>query len=920
MKHNYFVSRMILVVILLSLTFATAQAAGIPPSGNITLLKDISTPNRGSSPNYFFGFEDSFSFSATTVSLSKPLWTSNGIPGDQKILFDGLATYLGQVGQTGYFVSTVDRRRLFKTDGTPQGTSLFYEFPAGKFVSERGTIQAGDWLYFLVYVDGWGELWRTDGSEANTTAMAPTLRLPGIYAESSPHLIYFKNALYFSAREIISPCLKLMRIPQANSITPGQPEIVKEINEMNCTDGWPRRFAATNNLLFFVIYGQTTGEELWVTDGTGDGTIMVRDINPGIDGSSPRYLTALGNLVYFAANDGSHGIELWQSGGTFQTTKLVKDIYLGASSSSPHHLVPMNGAMYYAAENATNGVELWKTEGIITDLLEICPGICSGDPQEMMAMNGSLYFSAQNQANDLELWRTDGTAVSTSRVMDVVPGSGGSSPQLLAVWKGRIIFSALDPLAGCELWLSDGTPQNTFMLDDIDIASDTYYSIPVNFRTLNGITYFLAADAWHGRELWRSDGTSQGTWRVFETIPGPEFGNVSMESMVSLNGITYFAATDSNGVYEPFLVGSQQYGMELWRTDGTSQGTWMVKDIYPGPNAGFSGYMTGWIVKGGKIFFIANDGVHGDTLWSSDGTAAGTTMVSPSIPLSPYALSILSPDGYMLYVSMHSPGFGDFKLVRSDGTTAGTTVIYSKNFYNTVNPLFVKAMGDHVYVGLASYMDVDNYILRINVKNGVVEELESVVEGKQLFISENAVVLSDSLYFVARIKTGAEKNLSALWKLTSQSSLPEKIYVLPEEYFIRNMVVFDQNRFMFSVNNGFGLERWYISDGTVQGTNELCQTCVYNYKYGVTFTVWQGLFFFVADAGSGNEIWFSDGTSGGTLPLKSIYPALTLSDPNQLTGIGIHLFFSANDGISGREPWVYTIDLPEKVYLPSIGK
>ena len=69
----------------------------------------------------------------------------------------------------------------------------------------------------------------------------------------------------------------------------------------------------------------------------GNGTAwMVTDIRSGIgDGSSPSYLTVVGNTLYFRADDGINGRELWKSDGTVSGTVMVKDIYSGSDGSSP---------------------------------------------------------------------------------------------------------------------------------------------------------------------------------------------------------------------------------------------------------------------------------------------------------------------------------------------------------------------------------------------------------------------------------------------------------------------------------------------------------------------------------------------------------------------------------------------------------
>ena len=60
---------------------------------------------------------------------------------------------------------------------------------------------------------------------------------------------------------------------------------------------------------------------------------MVKDIDSGSGSSYPDYLTAVGTTLYFRATDGTNGYELWKSDGTAAGTVMVKDIYSGSASS-----------------------------------------------------------------------------------------------------------------------------------------------------------------------------------------------------------------------------------------------------------------------------------------------------------------------------------------------------------------------------------------------------------------------------------------------------------------------------------------------------------------------------------------------------------------------------------------------------------
>ena len=90
---------------------------------------------------------------------------------------------------------------------------------------------------------------------------------------------------------------------------------------------------------------------------------MVDDINPNGASSNPAYLTNVGGELFFRATDGTHGDELWKSDGTSSGTMLVDDINPGPDSSYPTYLMNVNGELYFRASDGTHGFELWKSDG-----------------------------------------------------------------------------------------------------------------------------------------------------------------------------------------------------------------------------------------------------------------------------------------------------------------------------------------------------------------------------------------------------------------------------------------------------------------------------------------------------------------------------------------------------------------------------
>jgi ELWxxDGT repeat protein len=88
--------------------------------------------------------------------------------------------------------------------------------------------------------------------------------------------------------------------------------------------------------------------ELWISDGTEAGTVILKDIHSGGNASVVTNLTRAGDKLYFKATDGSSaGYELWVTDGTEAGTVLVKDIWPGSSSSNPYDFIDFNGTALF---------------------------------------------------------------------------------------------------------------------------------------------------------------------------------------------------------------------------------------------------------------------------------------------------------------------------------------------------------------------------------------------------------------------------------------------------------------------------------------------------------------------------------------------------------------------------------------------
>ena len=367
------------------------------------------------------------------------------------------------------------------------------------------------------------------------------------------------------------------------------------------------RSGAFNEYLFFVADDGIHGYEVWKTDGTADGTVMVKDINPGPLGSGED----MGNFsehngaMYFMAYSSGAGYELWKTDGTSDGTVMVKDINPGIGGSEPGQLVSFKELIYFNAFDGANW-SLWQSDGTADGTVPVdwMDGLITA--HTFTPIGEVMYFAGEDDAHGLELWKTDGTVQGTVMVKDILDITceyGYFYPTGLINVNGTLFFKASDAYCNVsQLWKSDGTEAGTVMVKNL--------SPGFNMINIDSTLFFEASTSGYGSELWKSDGTADGTVMVRDINP-PPYGGSNPSNFTNVDSLLYFTANH------------YMTGIELWKSNGTwngSVGTDLVKDIYPGPSVGSTGNGSpSWLTNvNGTLFFSADDGTHGRELWKSN--------------------------------------------------------------------------------------------------------------------------------------------------------------------------------------------------------------------------------------------------------------------------------------------------------------
>lgn len=286
--------------------------------------------------------------------------------------------------------------------------------------------------------------------------------------------------------------------------------------------------------------GMSAGGDLepWVTDGTAAGTFRLADINPqgdSIGNFSGSYNPArLGDgRIVFEANDGTTGEELWITDGTEAGTRLLKDIASPTAvydGSYPGGFVPLpNGNLLFTANGDDGRRDLWVTDGTSAGTVEVGETLFPEPFFDVIGTlgDGRIAFAVYGNFGDREIWTTDGTQAGTGFVYRFVDSAQLSTPGYgVTLGDGRLAFFFDDGIIGEELWVTDGTAAGTGLVRDINPGPGDYTGIfgdpNVPVALPDGRFIFVADDGVSGLEPWISDGTAAGTVLLKNLYPGSD--------------------------------------------------------------------------------------------------------------------------------------------------------------------------------------------------------------------------------------------------------------------------------------------------------------------------------------------------------------------------------------------------------------
>jgi ELWxxDGT repeat protein len=744
----------------------------------------------------------------------------------------------------------------------------------------------------------------------------------------------------------------------------GQPAFVKDVNNAPDFRSSGLQWIPTlqdsgfaGGRLFFTGNDGVHGQSLWVTDGTSDGTYQVRDFPAG----SPSYGSfeglGVGNLYFFNANDGVHGNELWVSDGTESGTRLLRDFNPGINFGQPQYFAAFNGMAYFRVTAADTGNELWRSDGtpqgttILRDIAPGADGSFGGNASRPRSLGSVLVFSAFTPAFGEELWKSDGTTAGTTLVRDIAPGNTSSAISQLVVYNGIAVFGASDGSGPYRLWRSDATSGGTFALpipgdlDDPQRICSTAVGVfflartqagarvlgytdgtVANTRTLGPVSdcygfgldsmgalptgaLYPASDAAGGCELWFSNGTVAGTRRLKDIAPGVPGSYPQNYVSLPSRGLVFFIARESNAI-----------GDELWRTDGTEEGTFAVTSLAPASPLSFYSLKP----AGDVLCFAANDGVRGNELWLTDGTVKGTRFVKDIAP--PREDGSSSPQGFFrvgrhAYFTAWTAATG-FELWRTNGVPGATGTTMVADVYpgagdgvpglrdqGTAGVRGVGAIGEQLFFRGNDSATGSELWTSDGTTAGTRRVLD-IITGPNSSTPGNFVGLDASLIFTAT--PPGSQSAPAVWRtdgtaagtvqVTPTCTSPNCRSLPPTELVrLGNIVLFRM------YDPARGTELWRTggaADGSDTYMMELLPGAQGSTPAGFA-VIGDAAVFAATTTTPGRELWITRGTPSTTSLLKDIWPGISSSLPTRFlsTGTRAYFFADAGDG-EGTELWI----------------
>jgi ELWxxDGT repeat protein len=689
----------------------------------------------------------------------------------------------------------------------------------------------------------------------------------------------------------------------------------------------------TGEVRFFLASG-LGGWGYWRTDGTQAGTLFLARQDPSAMGWETDPLFVAGDpWSYLAVHRDDTGRELWRTDGTLAGTGPVIDLWPGPGSGFRGSNAEVHDdLLFFLGATPEAGLQVWRTDGSAAGtvrLTSFSPSPAEGFGNRFGVLPTGVLFTVHEENGAASLWRTDGTVEGTTEI-SAFPSGIESWPGLVASGNRALFLSR--GWNRSVLWSTDGTAAGTRQVTSF---SNSWWIPEVLYPLDEASWFFFLGNRELGLEPWITDGTAAGTRQWSEIRPGPD-------------GVEYVAdnfvpSRVAAGVL--LLLDDGEHGTEPWLFPIDGSQPRLVADLSPGGVAS-------WISSLGEqdgAQLLAFDG----DLWSTDGTGAGTALVSSlSRTISPSRPAAFTDAGDRMYFVAHLPlendgghpgrtdgtetgsrlltgDFGDGNVVAGVSVLDGGTVIGSTDLGES--SLIFSSQGDEAVplVGVSVVCDVHHtcpigylppavgsvsLFAYWSAEGTELWSLDGTPQGTQLFLDllpgaassrpARFVDLGDEAWFTALDGSGVE----SLWRSEGTPATTSPLQILGDDPEARVAAIWpidaEAGRFYFLRPGDIGLDLWYVDSDA--STPEIVRAGLGYWPLTFLGIVGEKILFEAREAkdpGFGEELWVSDGTATGTRLLRDIHPGPSGSSISWSAGLPEELVFAACEPVAGCEVW-----------------
>ena len=760
-------------------------------------------------------------------------------------------------------------RQVWSTDGTEAGTHALDACDGPCTIGFANFLPAGARAFFWpLDATGHRELWLTEGTDSRTQRVVSGLTPAGewVWAPSAGKAFFvatdttFRKALWVTdgteagTRPVTEPRQSSDSV--ASGLTPfrggcafvartatgkvevwfsdGTPAGTRRVaGPWALTDSYPVWLAATPKRLFFQASTPRSGVELWSSDGTAKGTLVL-DLVRGTSWAPVGDRVAIGDSLYFAlARNGRQ--ELWSTAGTAKTTRQRSSADFKALYLSK--AVPVGGRWVFPIADATSTVALWALNPKAGELSPLCGAAgCGLSPTPIGSVGDRVVFSV-NGDNGLALWLTDGTAAGTRQLLDFCASGNdnGTCPYSVFALGGTPAMLTLlaRTIQGYDLWAVRPAGAGSLTVTELQpIRSDTSTGL-VEGTVAGGTVVFAARDDAAGQEPWRTDGTTAGT-HLLRDIATADLGGSRPEDFVATGGELTFTAS---------VNGERAF----FRSDGTAAGTRQVGAIEPWMA------LTAPVTVGNALLVLARNpdtdvAIYGQ-LWRLDGTAAD------DVPLAAAGhLPSIGSNGLRALFTGYD-GMHDGEPWITDGTVAGTHLVADVNpGIGSSTPMAITAAGSRFFF-TAETDELGRELWVTDGTGGGTRLVADLAPGEESSELGPCAAVGNDMFFIRHPQYGR----SELWRTDGTLAGTVNLGGFDAPYFPvqQPIAVLGQGAIVFAH------DAIWASDGVHPGLQKLGTATAWDLRP----TVFGGRVYFGALVSSYLRLWRTDGTVAGTGPV-----------------------------------------------------